>query len=71
MNSNSNNDTNNHSQQPPNAYERWLTSTPPTTRFVLYTILGFYLITFLSNNVIFTFSNVLLFVLHGEIWRRK
>ena len=67
MNSNDRNTPDN--AQPPNAFDKWVSATPPATRFVLYIIVAFYLVTFISSNVIYTFSNVLLFVLHGEVWR--
>ena len=62
-------DAQNQPQAPPNAYERWTSSTPPATRFTCYTIVCFYVLTFFSSNVLYAFSNIPIFVLHGEVWR--
>ena len=62
-------DAQNQPQGPPNAYERWASTTPPATRFTCYTIVCFYVLTFFSSNVLYAFSNIPIFVLHGEVWR--
>ena len=62
-------DAQNQPQAPPNAYERWTSTTPPATRFTCYTIVCFYVLTFFSSNVLYAFSNIPIFVLHGEVWR--